>query len=112
MQRHVELAREACSGAAATGDGVSVRRRRTGDGPPRGDVDRARAARERRLRKLVERVVDWSRAYGRSRVVLSVEGDNGRAARLYEKCGFVELEAPPPLPYEPGPGNRFYAYML
>jgi len=63
-------------------------------------------------RKLVERVVDWSRAHGRSRVVLSVEGDNGRAARLYEKCGFVELEAPPPLPYEPGPGNRFYAYML
>jgi hypothetical protein len=37
---------------------------------------------------------------------------NSRAAGLYEKCGFVELDAPPPLPYEARPGNRFYAHTL
>jgi GNAT superfamily N-acetyltransferase len=63
-------------------------------------------------RQLVERVVAWARSCGCSRVVLSVEGNNGRAARFYEKCGFTELVKPPPLPYEPRPGNRFYAYTL
>jgi len=63
-------------------------------------------------RELVERVVEWSREHGRARVVLSVEGDNARAVRLYEKCGFVELDAPPPLPYEQRPGDRFYVYAL
>jgi ribosomal protein S18 acetylase RimI-like enzyme len=63
-------------------------------------------------RKLVEQILEWSRGEGRSRVVLSVERDNDRAARLYEKCGFTELAAPPPLPYEPHPGDRFYAYTL
>jgi GNAT superfamily N-acetyltransferase len=62
-------------------------------------------------RELVERVVEWARGHGRSRVILSVEDGNGRAARLYEKCGFVEVLAPP-LPYEPNPGNRFYEYTL
>ncbi len=60
----------------------------------------------------VQRVVAWARGRGCSRVVLSVEGNNSRAARLYEKCGFTELIEPPPLPYKPRPGNRFYAYTL
>ena len=62
--------------------------------------------------QLVEHVVAWSRDRDRSRIVLSVEGDNGRAARFYERCGFAELVEPPPLPYEPNPGNRFYEYTL
>ena len=63
-------------------------------------------------RQLVERVVAWARGRGCSQVVLSVEGNNGRAARFYEKCGFTELVEPPQLPYEPRPGNRFYAHTL
>lgn len=63
-------------------------------------------------RQLVERVVAWARSSGRSRVVLSVAGDNRRAARFYEKCGFDELIEPPALPYEPSPGSRFYAFTL
>lgn len=63
-------------------------------------------------RQLVERVLAWARGNGSSRVVLSVEGNNRRAARFYEKCGFTELVEPPALPYEPRPGNRFYAYTL
>jgi ribosomal protein S18 acetylase RimI-like enzyme len=62
--------------------------------------------------QLVERVVAWSRSRGCSRVVLSVEGNNARAARLYEKCGFAELAEPPHLPYDPRPGTRFYEFML
>jgi ribosomal protein S18 acetylase RimI-like enzyme len=62
--------------------------------------------------QLVERVVAWARGGGCSRVVLSVESNNARAARFYEKCGFTELVEAPPLPYEPRPGNRFYAYTL
>jgi ribosomal protein S18 acetylase RimI-like enzyme len=62
--------------------------------------------------RLVERVVEWSRGHGRARVVLSVADGNVRAAHLYERCGFVELDARPPLPYEPGPGERFYTYTL
>jgi hypothetical protein len=46
------------------------------------------------------------------RVVLSVEGGNARAARLYEKCGFVEPDTPPALPYEARPGTSFYEYAL
>jgi GNAT superfamily N-acetyltransferase len=61
---------------------------------------------------LVERVVAWARERGAARVCLSVEADNPRAARLYEKCGFVETDAPPPLPYEPNEGNRFYIFEL
>ena len=63
-------------------------------------------------RQLVERVVAWACGRDCSRVLLSVEGDNSRAARFYEKCGFTELTEPPPLPYEPRPGNRFYGYTL
>jgi ribosomal protein S18 acetylase RimI-like enzyme len=63
-------------------------------------------------RELVERVVEWSRAHGRARVVLSVEAGNAAAARLYEKCGFLELDEMPKLPYEPRHGNRFYVYAL
>jgi len=63
-------------------------------------------------RQLVESVVGWARDRDAKRVCLSVEGDNERAARLYEKCGFVETLDPPPMPYEPNPGNRFYVYKL
>jgi GNAT superfamily N-acetyltransferase len=59
-------------------------------------------------RELVERVVAWAGAHGAARVALSVEPGNDRAARLYEKCGFVETDDPPPFPYEPRPDNRFY----
>jgi GNAT superfamily N-acetyltransferase len=61
---------------------------------------------------LVERVVDWAREHRAERVCLSVEPDNERAARLYEKCGFGETTSPPPFPYEPNPGNRFYVFEL
>lgn len=63
-------------------------------------------------RGLVEAVLDWARARSAARVCLSVEGDNDRAAGLYEKCGFVETLDPPEFPYEPNPGNRFYVYEL
>jgi RimJ/RimL family protein N-acetyltransferase len=62
--------------------------------------------------ELVRQVVGWAREHGAERVVLSVEGWNTRAARLYERCGFVETSEPPPFPYEPPPGNRFYVYEL
>jgi GNAT superfamily N-acetyltransferase len=62
--------------------------------------------------ELVGRVVDWARAHSCERVCLSVEPGNDRAARLYEKCGFVETTEPPPLPYEPNPGNRFFVLGL
>jgi ribosomal protein S18 acetylase RimI-like enzyme len=62
--------------------------------------------------ELVERVLEWSRDNRRSRVVLSVEPGNDRAARLYEKCGFAEIPRPAQLPYEPTPNNRFFAYEL
>ena len=62
--------------------------------------------------ELVGRVVDWARARGCARVCLSVEPGNDRAARLYEKCGFLETTDPPPLPYEPGPDNRFFVLSV
>ena len=62
--------------------------------------------------ELVEHVVEWSRVRGAQRVVLSVEGNNERAARLYERCGFVELSDPADLPYEPNDGNRFFELEL
>lgn len=63
-------------------------------------------------RELVESVLRWAREARAARVCLSVEGDNPRAARLYEKCDFVEVSDPPPFPYEPTPGSRFYVYEL
>ena len=63
-------------------------------------------------RGLAERVIEWAREHGAKRVCLSVEPDNPRAARLYEKCGFVETDDPPPFPYVPNAGNRFYVYEL
>jgi GNAT superfamily N-acetyltransferase len=63
-------------------------------------------------RQLVESVLDWAREHDAARVCLSVEGDNPRAARLYEKCGFVETLDPPPFTYEPNPGSRFYVFEL
>jgi len=63
-------------------------------------------------RDLVTQVVDWARSRQAERVVLSVEGDNERAARLYERCGFSELDEMPNLPYEPNEGNRFYGLDL
>jgi ribosomal protein S18 acetylase RimI-like enzyme len=62
--------------------------------------------------ELVEQVVDWAREHRAERVCLSVEPGNTRAARLYEKCGFAETKSPPPFPYEPNPGNRFYVFEL
>jgi ribosomal protein S18 acetylase RimI-like enzyme len=61
---------------------------------------------------LVEGVVDWAREHRAERVCLSVEPENERAARLYEKCGFGETTNPPAFPYEPNPGNRFYVFEL
>jgi GNAT superfamily N-acetyltransferase len=63
-------------------------------------------------RDLVRSVVQWAREHRAARVCLSVEPGNGRAARLYEKCGFVETADPPPFPYEPRADNRFYVYKL
>jgi ribosomal protein S18 acetylase RimI-like enzyme len=62
--------------------------------------------------ELVERVVVWAREHRAERVCLSVEPDNQRAERLYEKGGFAETTNPPPFPYEPNPGNRFYVFDL
>jgi ribosomal protein S18 acetylase RimI-like enzyme len=61
---------------------------------------------------LVERIVEWARNHGAKCVCLSVEPDNFRAARLYEKCGFVETDDPPPFPYQSNEGNRFYVFEL
>jgi len=61
---------------------------------------------------LVERVIEWAREHHAKRVCLSVEPDNPRAARLYQKCGFVETYDPPPFPYQPNEGNRFYVFEL
>jgi GNAT superfamily N-acetyltransferase len=63
-------------------------------------------------RELVEHVVDWARAHDAERVLLSVEGPNVRAARLYERCGFVATTNPPPFPYSPHVGNRFFEFVL
>jgi GNAT superfamily N-acetyltransferase len=63
-------------------------------------------------RRLVESVLDWGREHEAERVCLSVEGDNPRATRLYERCGFVQTSNPPPFPYEANPGSRFYVYEL
>ena len=63
-------------------------------------------------RGLVESVLEWARGCGAARVALSVEGDNPRAARLYENCGFAERIDPPPFPYEANPGSRFYVCDL
>jgi GNAT superfamily N-acetyltransferase len=62
--------------------------------------------------ELVARVIEWARARGSDRVLLSVEGANERAARLYASCGFTELNEPPDLPYEPNAGNRFFVREL
>ena len=62
--------------------------------------------------ELVESVLGWARAHAAERVCLSVEPENFRAARLYEKCGFVETEDPPQVPYQPNEGNRFYVFEL
>ena len=61
---------------------------------------------------LVEHVLMWAREHGRTRVLLSVEAGNDRAARLYQKCGFVELAEQPEMPYQPNTGNRFFGYEL
>jgi GNAT superfamily N-acetyltransferase len=63
-------------------------------------------------RELVESVLQWNREHEADRVCLSVEGDNPRAARLYEKCGVAETSDPPPFPYEANPSSRFYVYEL
>jgi GNAT superfamily N-acetyltransferase len=62
--------------------------------------------------ELVKQVIGWARQRGADRVCLSVEPGNERAARLYEKCGFVETAEPPPFPYEPRADNRFYVFEL
>ena len=45
------------------------------------------------------------RRRGSARVVLTVEGENDRARRLYERCGFALPDEEPELPYEPNPGS-------
>jgi RimJ/RimL family protein N-acetyltransferase len=62
--------------------------------------------------ELVDSVVAWARERGVARVRLSVERGNDRAARLYERCGFTEIERPSDLPYEPNDGNRFFEVAL
>lgn len=62
--------------------------------------------------ELVTHVVAWARARGATRVCLSVEKHNLRAARLYERCGFTETTNPPNLPYTPNEGNRFFVLEL
>jgi GNAT superfamily N-acetyltransferase len=62
--------------------------------------------------ELVESVLDWARARESVRVCLTVEPTNVRAARLYQRCGFIETSAPPAFPYEPRPGDRFFVYDL
>jgi len=62
--------------------------------------------------QLVESVLVWARARGARRVLLTVEPRNLRAAGLYEKCGFVEIDDPPPFPYTPDPGQRYYVHEL
>jgi ribosomal protein S18 acetylase RimI-like enzyme len=62
--------------------------------------------------QLVQQVLNWAREQKRTRVVLSVEDGNEAAARLYVKCGFVEIPHPIEMPYEPNAGNRFFAYKL
>jgi ribosomal protein S18 acetylase RimI-like enzyme len=59
--------------------------------------------------RLVEHVLDWAREHRRTRVVLSVKRGNEPAARLYAKCGFVEIAQPVELPYEPTADTQFYA---
>jgi len=63
-------------------------------------------------RDLVERVLAWAREQRAERVCLSVEPQNHRAARLYEKCGFVETTDPPRFPYDANPDDRFYVFEL
>jgi len=63
-------------------------------------------------RGLVESVLDWARARGSDLVCLSVEPSNERAARLYARCGFAETAEPPPFPYRPNEGDRFFVYEL
>jgi ribosomal protein S18 acetylase RimI-like enzyme len=62
--------------------------------------------------ELVESVLGWARDHQADRVCLSVEPENFRAARLYEKCSFLETDDPPPFPYQPNEGNRFYVFEL
>ena len=62
--------------------------------------------------ELVEQVLSWARQNGRTRVLLSVAAGNDRAARLYTKCGFVEIPRPAGFPYEPNADERFYEYEM
>ena len=64
-------------------------------------------------RELVESVLAMGARAAAPRVCASrSRATIRRAARLYEKCGFVETSDPPPFPYEPRPGSRFYVYEL
>jgi RimJ/RimL family protein N-acetyltransferase len=54
------------------------------------------------LDDLVEAVADWSRAAGRSELMLEVVVGNDRAVRAYEKIGFVDTGERVPHPVIPG----------
>jgi ribosomal protein S18 acetylase RimI-like enzyme len=50
--------------------------------------------------RLVERVVDWAREREADCVRLAVEPGNDRAARLYERCGFVRVDGDVSFPWD------------
>jgi len=56
-------------------------------------------------RALVERVFEWAREHGATRVDLWVTETNEPAIRLYESCGFVRGEGRQPLPSDPSLGE-------
>jgi ribosomal protein S18 acetylase RimI-like enzyme len=54
------------------------------------------------LERLIEKVASWSRAAGRSRLVLEVVTGNDRAIRAYQRIGFVPTDKVNPHPTIPG----------
>ncbi|WP_222193706.1 GNAT family N-acetyltransferase [Modestobacter italicus] len=61
---------------------------------------------------LVEAVTDWARELGATRLFLWVVGENGAAAALYRRHGFVPTGRVQPLPTRPWQTERQYARDL
>jgi ribosomal protein S18 acetylase RimI-like enzyme len=55
-------------------------------------------------RKLIEAVCEQSRARGACQVTLEVRADNEHARRLYQRCGFQNIDNPPQ------PQTHFFGY--